>query len=149
MCPENSSLFSRKDSPNPDRADTSLRILLVDDESSILAYLAELLTSWGHHVLPFCGCSVAEVDGILRDATEFEFDVAIVDTVMPGTNGMQLLELINQVSPATVLVSADTGPCINTALELMKKGICVHPLVYPFEVRELQGILDSARHSLR
>jgi len=122
----------------------TLRILLVDDEPVILECLTSLLTMWGHSVLTFHVCTVEEAKGVLLDASAFPFDVAIIGTVMPGINGMELAELVNRISPATVLILGIEDCCIECASHLMERGLFVHPLPAPFEQKELKDALSHA-----
>ncbi len=136
-------------SPGTDSAECvlvqkSLPILVVDDEPAILEYLAELLSAWGHRVLPARCCSPDDAQQILDDARSFAFDVAILGTVMPGMNGVQLAERISSVSPATRLVLAIEDVCIPCATTLREKGLCVQALPAPFEAQDLKNILRSA-----
>jgi DNA-binding NtrC family response regulator len=123
---------------------SSLPILVVDDEPAILEYLAELLTAWGHRVLPARCCSLEDAQEILDDARMFAFDVAILGTVMPGMDGIQLAERLSSVSPSTRLVLAIEDVCIPCATALREKGVYVQALPAPFEVQDLKNILRSA-----
>lgn len=75
-------------------ADTSLRILVVDDEHMIRYVVAELLRQDGHIV------NVAESG--LRTLERLEqdtYDLIITDQVMPGINGQQLTAMIKARKP--------------------------------------------------
>lgn len=131
-------------SPNIEKGQTSLRILLVDDEPAILEYLGNLLTSWGHKVLPAKCSSQDDANRILHDAVTFPLDVAIIGTVMPGINGVELSMLISRVSPATVLILAIEECCISCSTHLMDEGLFVQPLPAPFEPQEIKDALNGA-----
>ena len=129
----------------PQPRQSSLKILVVDDEVAILEYLDKLLSNLGHSVHTFVGCSTGTALKIIETAAADMFDVAIIDVVMPGIDGMQLIEFLHRVSPATQFISSDCGLCVDVSIELMKKGIPVRPWLRPFDVK----ILDVCWFSLK
>jgi CheY-like chemotaxis protein len=150
VCPQDSPSTSGGGFPSFARAEFSLRILLVDDEQAILETMGKLLTSWGCKVLPARCLGTDDANKILHDAAAFPFDVAIIGTVMPGIDGMQLSEQINRISPATVLILAIEESCIACSTQMMEKGLFVQPLPVPFDHQELKDALNgaiSARHT--
>ncbi len=79
------------------------RVLVVDDVAAQARVTAIGLRIEGFHV------EVAgDSEGALHALAAQSFDVAMVDLMMPGTNGMQLCRLIRERHPATrvVLTSA-------------------------------------------
>jgi CheY-like chemotaxis protein len=84
------------------RTPTSLRVLVVDDEESVLTVLAEMLRGTGHHVSTALG-GPAAIE-VLREQT---FDVVFTDLGMPDVNGWDLASLVKARHPecAVVLVS--------------------------------------------
>lgn len=80
------------------------RILVVDDEPSILSSLNRLLrhglkTTDGHRYQIDCFDSA---DNALAKAREHVFSVAISDYRMPGKNGVQLLRELREIQPDCV-----------------------------------------------
>lgn len=73
-----------------------LSIALVDDNELLLALLGDALKSWGHEVQAF------DAPGLLLEAmTEgYRPQVLLSDVVMPGMNGIQLLEAVRERHPA-------------------------------------------------
>ena len=69
------------------------KILVVDDEPSILKLLKEVLTQWGYHVA--CVGTGAEALEAIR--TE-RFDAAITDIRMPEMSGLDLLRVMGYVT---------------------------------------------------
>jgi two-component system NtrC family sensor kinase len=81
-------------SSDEQRVSRALRILVVDDEPHILHYMTATLESWGHTVV------VAHDGGTaLTAVSETEFDVIVTDLRMPGVNGRQFYQRLQQDRP--------------------------------------------------
>ena len=107
------------------------RILLVDDEASILSVLSTLLKAEGHEVVPVLGGEKAQ-DTIKND----QFDLMISDIRMSSVNGMQLLKLIRYERPNTAVIMITAYGSVQTAVEAMKEGAFDY-VTKPFKVDEL------------
>ncbi len=85
------------------------RVLVVDDDNDVRRMTGEMLTERGYAVELASSCeeALAVID---RDAS---FDVVLVDYVMPGMNGADLIEQLQRTRPAlrTLLMTgyADMG----------------------------------------
>jgi DNA-binding response OmpR family regulator len=73
----------------------SLNILLVEDEERIASFMSKGLTAEGHHVQL---ASTASEGASL--AVTYEFDVILLDLMLPDASGKDALERIRQVSQA-------------------------------------------------
>jgi DNA-binding response OmpR family regulator len=75
-------------------------VLIVDDEERIRTGIARLLATQGHHTI-----EAADGDEALLAVATTVVDLVVLDLVMPGTNGMQLLtSLRDQGSTTPVIV---------------------------------------------
>jgi two-component system, cell cycle sensor histidine kinase and response regulator CckA len=74
---------------------TASRVLLVDDNVSLLTLFAEVLSHEGYGVVAVSNGSQAEV----RAAAEPEFDLLITDYNMPGMNGVELASRLTLRQP--------------------------------------------------
>jgi signal transduction histidine kinase/ActR/RegA family two-component response regulator len=83
-------------------APTAMRVLVADDEESVLSVLAEMLRGMGHHVAAALG-GPAAVEVLRGEA----FDVVFTDLGMPEVNGWDLASVVKSRRPecAVVLVS--------------------------------------------
>ncbi len=93
------------------------RILVIDDERSIRNTLKDILEYEKYSV------ELAE-DGIkafdkIKAAT---FDVVLCDIKMPGMDGIEVLEKLQEVTPDTPVVMISGHGNIDTAVESIKKG---------------------------
>jgi DNA-binding response OmpR family regulator len=79
------------------------RVLIVDDQANHARVM-----SIGLRIEGFDVETAKDAEGALMQLGTAEFDVAIVDLMMPGTNGIQLARLVRERYPQTrvVLTSA-------------------------------------------
>jgi len=93
-----------------------MKLLVVEDERRMLELLRRGLTEEGHTVL----CA-ADGDEALRRLRSQEFDVVILDVMLPGLNGFDVaLQMRNEkdLTPVLMLTARDTVPDIVHGLEL-------------------------------
>jgi len=93
------------------------RILVVDDEESIRHVL--------QRVLEMKDCDVRQAESAEEALTRFEDwepDVALIDIVLPGMNGIQLLSEIKQVSADTEVLVMTSNASAETALQAIRRG---------------------------
>ena len=107
------------------------RILLVDDEPSILSVLSTLLKAEGYNVTAVLGGDKAQ--DVVRNE---EFDLLISDIRMSPVNGMQLLKLAHEVKPQMSVIMLTAYGSVETAIEAMKLGAFDY-VTKPFKVDEL------------
>jgi PAS domain S-box-containing protein len=111
---------------------TSARILIVDDNADMRAYLARLLRRYWQVE------TVADGAAALSSAFESPPDLILSDVMMPGLDGVALLRALRSEprtsSVPVVLVSARAGP--ESAIEGLDAGADDY-LVKPFSAREL------------
>jgi DNA-binding NtrC family response regulator len=109
------------------------KILVVDDEKSILLLLQEALGQWGYQVTT--ASSAAEALEILR--TEL-FDAMISDIRMPDMSGLELLREVRKQDESIEVVMMTGYPTIASAVQALKEG------AYDYLSKPL--ILDELRH---
>lgn len=93
------------------------RILLVDDEEGIRYTLGSLLKREGYQV----DVAAGHVDTIvcLQSA---HYDLAFVDIMLAGESGIDVLNDIKAISPATQVVMITARPELSTAIEAVRLG---------------------------
>jgi DNA-binding NtrC family response regulator len=114
----------------------SARVLVVDDEKSILLLLREALSQWGYEVT--CVKSATEALEILHTHV---FDAAVTDIRMPDMSGLDLLREIKRQDESVEVVIMTGYPTITTAVEALKEG------AYDYLSKPL--ILDELRHLMQ
>src|SRR5262245_22494554 len=76
------------------------RILVVDDQVGVRAAIRAMLENKGHTVV------VAEGGHTAAGAIEaFAFDVALVDIIMPGLNGLDTIKLFRESAPDVPIIA--------------------------------------------
>jgi len=93
-------------------------ILVVDDDARLGATLQELLVREGYAVE--VALSAAEATAILERSPGIA--VAIVDLIMPGTDGISLMEELHRRDPELAVVVMTGYGTIETAVEAIKRG---------------------------
>src|SRR5713226_1032836 len=112
------------------------KILVVDDEPSILKLLKEALTQWGYPVE--CVGTGAEALEAIRTGL---YDAAITDIRMPEMSGLDLLREIKRHDEAIPVIVMTGYPTISSAVEALKEG------AYDYLSKPL--ILEELRHLMQ
>jgi DNA-binding response OmpR family regulator len=76
-------------------------VLIVDDDVSCLVALEQIVAYWGHTTISFR--SFEKARAYLADHQTP--DAAIIDVRLGDYNGLQLVHLVRQASPETLLIS--------------------------------------------
>ena len=116
--------------PAANPADDAPHLLIVDDDRRIRALLSRFLLGEGYRV------TTAETAREARAKLEgLHFDLLILDVMMPGETGFDLVKSIRRSStvPVLILTARDAAESRITGLELGADDY----VVKPFEAREL------------
>lgn len=112
---------------------TSLRILLVDDDASLGALLAEVLEGMGHIV---CGLEATE-DGAVLAALATRPDLMIVDQQLRTGSGAAAVVAIARVATIPhILMSGERLPATMGSAPYLQK---------PFAIRDLVNAIERTR----
>lgn len=111
-------------------------ILVVDDEPTARETLAEFLADVGYQV-----SQAADGEEALKLAEQDQFNLALVDMIMPNMDGLTLLEKITQTNPAIPVVIMTAFGGVDGAVEAMKCG-AVDYVMKPFSFDELLIKID-------
>jgi len=114
------------------------RLLIVDDEQSLLDFLEILFRDEGYEVVT--ADSVAAAREVLQRSTP---DLVLCDILMPDGNGLDLLEEIKgrKDSPPVLMMTAYTST--RSAIEAMKLGAYDY-VSKPFDNDELKVLVEKA-----
>jgi two-component system response regulator FlrC len=122
------------------------KILVVDDEEGIRAFLADALSSADHDVE-----TAGTVDEAIATIAKTSFQVVLTDLKMPGENGIELVRHVTSEHPDVEIIVLTAHGTVTAAVEAMRLGafdFLQKPLESPAELRLLvQRALE--RHRLR
>jgi two-component system, NtrC family, response regulator AtoC len=119
-------------------ANPNIRLLIAEDEKNLSMVLQREMERFGHQVT-----LVHDAEAAIRAARDAEFDVALLDIMMPGRSGLEVLrELRQQEQPPEVLMMTGHAT-VETALQAMKLGAYDY-LTKPCHIRELEAIINKA-----
>ena len=114
------------------------RILVVDDEKLIHDVLKDILEGEGYEVQ-----AVEDAEAAIRLLDEQEFDVALVDILLPGQSGTELLSVIGKRWPGIEVVLITGAPDVDTAIQAVRGGAFDY-LKKPFTAQEIINVVVKA-----
>jgi two-component system response regulator PilR (NtrC family) len=114
------------------------RVLVVDDEQSMLDFLEVLLRDEGYDIT---------TAGSLTDGRgrwqEKDFDLVLCDLMMPDGSGLELLEEIRRQGSSTSVIMMTAYTSTKSAIEAMKLGAYDY-VSKPFDVDEIKLTVQKA-----
>src|SRR5438067_754409 len=116
---------------NP-KANSKAKILVVDDEPTILLTLTAILEHEGYDVDSAPGG--AEAISAIR---QHHYDLVLTDLKMPGVDGLAVLEEVRKSSPHSVTIMMTGYGSLHSAIESVQAGAYEY-LVKPTEVEQLK-----------
>ncbi|MBN2030820.1 sigma-54-dependent Fis family transcriptional regulator [bacterium] len=119
----------------------ALRILVVDDEPKVRASLEGFLNDEGYDVRS-CGSGEEGVESIEKECA----DVVLLDVLLPGMNGIEVLKKIKALSPLTEVLMISGHSDLSTAVRATKLGarnFFEKPLHPDHLLLELKSIADK------
>jgi DNA-binding NtrC family response regulator len=93
------------------------RILVVDDDERVQRALKSLLDLEGFHVL-----AAASGEEAVEIAAREDVDVALLDVVLPGMDGLATLTVLRERAPALPVVMISAQGNIETAVRAVRQG---------------------------
>lgn len=119
------------------------RILVVDDERGIREGCRRILQSEGFEV------ETAENgnEGLAK-AKESSYDLILIDLMMPGMGGLELLHHIRELDPEIIALVITGYATVETAVEAMKQGAYDY-IPKPFTPDQLMAVLNRGLETRR
>jgi len=111
------------------------RILVIDDEAVIGLGCRRVLCPEGHEVR---ACEDPQAG--LQAALSGEFDLLLVDLVMPGIDGLEILRQVKAAGVCSEVVIITGHSTVESAVEAMKQGAADY-LSKPFSPNQLRMVL--------
>lgn len=116
------------------------KLLIIDDEPSVLSVLSTLLG-------PVHDCKTANnAAEAIECLKEDNFDLVLSDIMMPGMTGLELLAEITKLSPDSVVILISGNLSIQSAIEAMRRGAFDY-VTKPFNLSDVETAVSRAlRH---
>ncbi len=113
-------------------------ILIVDDEKSFRAHLMRLFIRRGYAVADAANGAEA-----LALAEQRQFDIVLLDIVLPGLDGVEVLRTLKERAPETQVIMMTGNATVSNAIASMKLGAYDY-LIKPFDFEELFILIERA-----
>lgn len=115
-----------------------IRILLVDDEKDYINSLSKQLV-----VRNFDVTAVYSGDEAIVSINQNDFDVIILDVLMPGKDGIETFNAIKEIDPFVQVIMHTGHAKIDLAIDELKKGIYDY-IIKPVDIDELVEKINLA-----
>jgi len=112
------------------------KILIVDDEATARESLRMILE--GEHQLLFA----ASGREALRILKKEECDLVLLDILMPGMDGFEVLKGVKELAPHLPIVMITALDTAKAAVEAMRSG-AYHYITKPFDVKEIRSLVKE------
>ncbi len=119
------------------------KILVVDDEPSVLSAFQDLLCSGGHEV-----ATARTAEAALERLKDGSFEVVVMDVCLVGMDGLEALHRIKQQQPTLPVIVMTGHGTMQTAIEATKRGAFDYHLK-PFDPVEMLAAIEKALESAR
>jgi DNA-binding NtrC family response regulator len=119
-----------------------LRILIADDDRTLLESCASILEIQGHEVT--LSARGQEALDILRRR---RFDLALIDLYMLDVSGMELLRASLKANPDLIPIIITGKPSVDSNMEAIRAGAWDY-LPKPFSATQLQVMIGRAAHAV-
>ena len=114
-----------------------MRILVIEDDQETRDYLAQGLTQCGHQV----DTASDGKDGLFQ-ALEQDFDAMVVDRMLPGLDGLSIVETVRKSGQQTPILILSALGEVDDRVEGLRRGGDDY-LVKPFAFSELEARLQA------
>ncbi len=121
--------------------DTTLRVLVVDDEPLILYGISRFL--YGRAVVKTATTAEEAIDEIVAQ----QYDLCFLDINLPGMTGLDAMKIINELSPITK-VAIMTGNLLDEAMKMHIEDTAYAFIEKPFSLSHIRGVTDKVAAEL-
>jgi len=120
-----------------------IEILIVDDDRPIADLLKDALSGAERRV-DVCYEGLSAIEKI----QEKNYDLIIVDLVMPRVDGLELLRYAKGIKPDVIVIIITGHASLETAISAIREG-AYNYIRKPFKLEELQVSVDNAIEKIR
>ena len=114
------------------------RILIVDDEATLRMTMAELLAANDREII-----TAASGEEALAYIEDRPFDLLIVDLIMPGIDGLQVMDVAQKLSPQAQIIMLTAFGTLESAIQAMRRGATDY-LLKPANAPQIEAAVERA-----
>ncbi len=118
--------------------ENKIKILFIDDEEIVLSSCRRILRREPYEI----DTALSGEEG-LKKARENKFDIVITDLMMPGINGIEVLETLKKEMPGLTVIIFTGYATVDSARKALKSGAFDY-IPKPFTNEELKEIIKNA-----
>lgn len=122
---------------HPEQPKAPMRILLIEDDTSVSAYVARGLSEQGH----VCDVLAEGTDGLFQ-ATRETYDVLVIDRMLPGLDGLSLVRALRAAGRKTPVLFLTALGGIDDRVDGLDAGADDY-LTKPFAFAELMARVNA------
>jgi DNA-binding NtrC family response regulator len=115
-----------------------IKVLLVDDEEEYTEALAQRLEARNLSVI-----TASNGDEAIARLREENIDVVILDMVMPGRSGVEVLKEFKQIQPLVEVILLTGHATVQSAIDSMTRGA----FYYLMKPAEIKSLLEKIAHA--
>ena len=113
------------------------KLLIVDDDQLLREVIGDFLSTHGYEV------DLAEnADNALEKFEPGKYQLALIDYMMPGMNGLELMKSLMQQDPKIFCLIMTGYPTVDSAFQSVVDGASDY-IVKPFQLKELLNTICS------
>lgn len=124
-------------------SDPQIKILIVDDDTTVADILKDLLSDEGRSVY-VCYDGLAALESIQKDS----YDLIIADLVMPGVGGLEVLKFAKKSNPDVIIIIITGYASLETAITAIKEGAYDY-IRKPCKLEEIKIVVENAIDKIR
>jgi len=122
-----------------DKQQNKMRVLVLDDDASILRLLLMFLEDAGYQA-----DGVSRVKLAQKRLSEERYDIVVSDVCMPEMSGVEFANILHENEPDMPVILMTGNPSFETASEAIRKDSAVDYLIKPFTQKEILKTVGRA-----
>ena len=120
-----------------------LRVLVVDDETSVRTLLSEVLQGQGYEVIV-----ASSGEEAVELARKIPFEIVITDMRMPGISGVEVIQHVKNINSECCVIVITAYASVESAVEAIRRGAYDY-ITKPFNIATMRIIVDRAAERQR
>jgi len=119
-----------------------LKVLIADDDADLRDFLRDELVSAGYTVITVGNGA----DAIVKVA-EQEFDIVLLDMLMPGLDGIQVIKVLHKIAPQLPIIGLTGYVGRGYMAQAMDLNVITltKPIIVSNLIEEMEGLLKNKK----